>query len=73
MRDAVTAMLPWSLKGVNAVVLDAPSDANLFGPDLTHDFTLVTSRLVPGDAFIPPTDVSTKPSLLYVRTTELTP
>ena len=73
MRDAVAAMLPWSLDGVNAVVLDAPSDADLFGPELTRDFTLVTSHMVAGDAFVPPTDVATKPSILYVRTTELTP
>ncbi len=73
MRDAVTAMLPWSLVGVNAVVLDSPSEADLFGPALTRDFALVTSHVVPGDAFVPPTDVATKPSIVYVRTTELTP
>jgi hypothetical protein len=73
MRDAVAALVPWSLTGVNAVVLDAPSDAGLFGPELQRDFTLVTSHLVPGDGFVPPTDVATRPSLLYVRTSELTP
>jgi hypothetical protein len=70
-REAMAAALPWSLDGVGAVVLDAPADTALFGPTLERDFTLVTSNVVPGDSFVPPTDVETKPSLLYIRTTEL--
>jgi hypothetical protein len=38
---------------------------------LGRDFTLVSSDVVPGSDFVPPTDVATKPSLLYVRTSEL--
>lgn len=70
-RDALAAQLPWSLDGVNSVLLDAPSDAALFGPQLGRDFTLVTGDFIPGGEFRPVTDVSTAPALLYVRTTEL--
>lgn len=66
-RDALAAQLPWSLDGVDAVVLDSPEHAALFGGRLERDFTLVTTDLVPGDVFLPPTDVATKPALLYVR------
>ena len=71
-RDALAAQLPWPLDGVNAVLLDAPSDAALFGPELSRDFTLVTSSFIPTGEFRPVTDVSTAPLLLYVRTTKLT-
>ena len=70
-RDALAAQLPWPLDGVNSVLLDAPSDAALFGPQLSRDFTLVTSSFIPTGEFRPVTDVSTAPLLLYVRTTEL--
>jgi hypothetical protein len=70
-RDHLADQLPWSLDGVGAVVLDAPADAARFGPALVRDFTLVSSSVVPGDDFVPPTDVATKPSLVYVRTSEL--
>lgn len=70
-RDALAAQLPWSLDGVNSVLLDASSDTALFGPQLDRDFTLVTSSFIPEGEFRPVTDVSTAPRLLYVRTTEL--
>ena len=72
-RDSLATSLPWSLDGVDAVVLDTASDTAWFGPELARDFTLVSSSMVPGDAFVPPTDVATKPSVLYVRTSVLTP
>jgi len=70
-RDALAAQLPWSLTGVNSVLLDAPSDKALFGPELDRDFTLVSTSFVPAGVFRPVTDVATAPVLLYVRTTEL--
>ncbi len=70
-RDAMAAKLPWSLTGVNSVLLDAPADADLFGPVLSRDFTLVSTSFVPAGVFRPVTDVATTPVLLYVRTTEL--
>ncbi len=70
-RDALLDSLPWSLDGVDAVVLDAAADTTRFGPALARDFTLVSTSVVPGDALVPPTDVSTKPTLLYVRTSDL--
>lgn len=70
-RDAMAAQLPWSLVGVNSVLLDAPADSALFGPEFRRDFTLVSGSFVPAGVFRPVTDVSTAPYLLYVRTTEL--
>ncbi len=70
-RDAMVALLPWSLDGVSAVVLDNTDDAGLFGPALTRDFTLVTRALVPAEVFLPVTDLPTHPAVLYVRTTEI--
>ena len=70
-RDAMAAQLPWSLTGVNSLLLDAPSDKALFGPELDRDFTLVSTSFVPAGVFRPVTDVATAPVLLYVRTTEL--
>ena len=70
-RDAISAQLPWSLAGVDSVVLDSADGAALFGSALTRDFTLVTSSLVPGQAFYPASDVATRPALLYIRTTVL--
>ncbi len=70
-RDAMEAQLPWSLDGVDAVIVDAPDGTVLFGPELARDFTLVTSDFVPGEDFRPITDVPAVPSLLYVRTSEL--
>jgi hypothetical protein len=70
-RDALGTQLPWSLDGVDAVLLDAPADATLFGPVLQRDFTLVTDSFIPPGVFRPVTDVPTAPALLYVRTSEL--
>ncbi|MEP6650006.1 MAG: glycosyltransferase family 39 protein [Lapillicoccus sp.] len=70
-RAQLAGVLPWSLDGVSAVVLDNQSDVQLFGGALTRDFTLVTTTLVPADAFLPKTDLPTHPALLYVRTSEL--
>ena len=65
--------MPWSLAGVNAVVLDSPADAAMFGPELVRDFTRIEASASPGTDFVPVTDVPTKPTVLYVRTTELLP
>ena len=67
----LTGVLPWSLDGVSAVVLDNATDVNMFGPQLSRDFTLVTATLVPDGQFLPQTDLPTHPSMLYVRTSEL--
>ncbi len=72
-HDALAAQMPWSLAGVNAVVLDSPTDAAMFGPELVRDFTRVEVSASPGTDFVPVTDVPTKPTVLYVRTTELLP
>jgi hypothetical protein len=64
-------VLPWSLDGVSAVVLDNATDVGLFGDVLTRDFTLVTSTVVPDGVFLPETDLPTHPALLYVRTAAL--
>lgn len=72
-RDAMDAQLPWPLDGVDAVLLDAPSDANIFGTALQRDFTLVTDSFIAPGAFRPVTDVATAPSWLYIRTSELSP
>jgi len=70
--EALSGVLPWSLDGVSAVVLDNATDVGLFGDSLTRDFTLVTSTVVPDGVFLPETDLPTHPALLYVRTTALT-
>ena len=70
--EALSGVLPWSLDGVSAVVLDNATDVGLFGDALTRDFTLVTSTVVPDGVFLPVTDLPTHPALLYVRTTALT-
>ena len=70
--EALSGVLPWSLDGVSAVVLDNATDVGLFGDALTRDFTLVTSTVVPDGVFLPETDLPTHPALLYVRTTALT-
>ena len=70
-REAMTAEIPWSLTGVAAVILDKPSATDLFGPELTREFTLITSAVVPDGDFLPVTDLPTRPSLLFVRTTAL--
>jgi 4-amino-4-deoxy-L-arabinose transferase-like glycosyltransferase len=64
----LAGVVPWGLDGVSAVVLDNPSDMQLFGPALARDFTLVTSTVVPDGMFLPKTDLPTHPALLYVRT-----
>ena len=71
VATAVRAALPWSLAGVNAVVLDNPDQTVLFGDGLSRDFTLVTNNFVPDGAFAQVTDRPSRPSLLYVRTSEL--
>ncbi len=68
VREATAAALPWSLTGVDAVILDSAADADLFGAALTRDFTLLTENIVPAGDFIPVTDTPRRPSLLYVRT-----
>ena len=70
--EYLSEVLPWSLEGVSAVVLDNATDVGLFGDALTRDFTLVTSTVVPDGVFLPETDLPTHPALLYVRTTALT-
>lgn len=70
-RDAISTQLPWSLDGVDSVILDSAEGAALFGGALARDFTLVTTHVVPGQAFYPVTDVATRPALLYVRSTVL--
>ena len=70
--EYLSEVLPWSLDGVSAVVLDNATDVGLFGDALTRDFTLVTSTVVPDGVFLPVTDLPTHPALLYVRTTALT-
>jgi len=70
--EYLSGVLPWSLDGVSAVVLDNATDVGLFGDALTRDFTLVTSTVVPDGVFLPVTDLPTHPALLYVRTTALT-
>ena len=70
-RDAVASQLPWSLAGYAVVIADSPDDASRLGPELQRDFTLVTADVLPGDDFTPVTDVPAKPSLVYVRNTEL--
>ncbi len=70
-RDAMTEQLPWSLTGVDSVILDHVNEAALFGDVLARDFTLVSDRVVPGSDFVPVSDVATKPALLYVRTSVL--
>jgi hypothetical protein len=69
--ELVAGVLPWSLDGVSAVVVDNATDVGLFGEALTRDFTLVTSTVVPDGVFLPETDLPTHPALLYVRTTAL--
>jgi hypothetical protein len=69
--QALVDVVPWSLGGVSAVVLDNATDARLFGDPLMRDFTLVTRAVVPTGSFLPKTDLPTHPALLYVRTSEL--
>lgn len=70
-REALAGVLPWSLDGVSAVVLDNATDVRLFGDGLAKDFTLVSSTVVPDGVFVPETDLPTHPALLYVRTSQL--
>ena len=70
-RDALADQLPWSLDGVNTVVVDNEATSYLFGDALERDFTLVESEIVPGDDFVPVNDVPVKPRLVYVRTSEV--
>jgi hypothetical protein len=70
-RQALGAQLPWRLDAVSAVILDNESDVQLFGPELSSDFTLVSSSFVPDGVFVPVTDTPTHPALLYLRTSEL--
>jgi hypothetical protein len=67
----LAGVVPWDLDGVSAVVLDNATDVGLFGPVLARDFTLVTAQLVPDDELVPLSDLPARPSLLYVRTSEL--
>jgi 4-amino-4-deoxy-L-arabinose transferase-like glycosyltransferase len=69
--EQLAGVLPWSLDGVSAVVVDNATDVGLFGEALTRDFTLVTSTVVPDGVFLPETDLPTHPALLYVRTAAL--
>jgi 4-amino-4-deoxy-L-arabinose transferase-like glycosyltransferase len=70
-RDSLAAQLPWSLDGIDTVVADSPANAAGLGPELAEQFTLVEADLTPGDVFLPVTDFPTKPTLVYVRTSEL--
>ncbi|MEO7236906.1 MAG: glycosyltransferase family 39 protein [Lapillicoccus sp.] len=70
-RQLLSAVLPWNLDGVSAVVLDNTSDVGMFGDDLTRQFTLVTDTLVPPGVFAPLSDLPAHPTVLYVRTSEL--
>ena len=72
-RDALAAQLPWPLAGYTVVIADSADDAARLGTELQRDFTLVTTDVVPGDAFEPVTDVPAKPSLVFVRTAEPLP
>lgn len=69
--ELLRSVLPWDLDGVSAVVLDNSSDVGMFGPSLTRDFTLVTSTLLPPGVFAPLSDLPAHPTILYVRTSEL--
>jgi hypothetical protein len=51
---------------VQAVVLDGPWDAQLFGPELTRDFRLRPGPITPSPLY-PLTDVRTAPTQVYVR------
>ena len=70
--DELTDQLPWSLDGVNTVVVDNEATSYLFGDALERDFTRVESEIIPGDDFVPVNDVPVKPRLVYVRTSEVT-
>lgn len=63
--------LPWSLAGIDAVLLDGPGSEALFGAALRTDFTVVTANLVPPGVFRQVTDVGTVPRMLFVRTSAL--
>ena len=51
---------------VQAVVLDGPWDAQLFGPELRRDFRLQPALITPSPVY-PLTDVRTAPMLVYLR------
>jgi hypothetical protein len=69
--ERMAGVVPWNLDGVSAVVLDNESDVGVFGSSLTRDFTLVTAQVVPEGELVPLSDLPARPSLLYVRTSEL--
>ncbi len=69
--ELLSSTLPWSLDGVSTVILDNRSDVAMFGDALTRDFTLVTSTYVPDGVFEPLSDLPAHPTVLYVRTSEL--
>jgi len=70
-RNSLIEQLPWTLDGVNTLVVDNEATSYLFGPALDRDFTLVDEALITGEDFIPVTDVPVRPTRVYVRTTEL--
>ena len=70
-EELLGSVLPWNLDGVSAVILDNSSDVAMFGTTLTSQFTLVTTTYVPAGVFVPLSDLDAHPTLLYVRTTEL--
>ncbi len=70
--ELLSAVLPWDLDGVSAVVLDNTSDVAMFGEPLTSQFTRVTDTLLPPGVFAPLSDLPAHPTVLYVRTSELT-
>jgi hypothetical protein len=51
---------------VQAVVLDGPWDAHLFGAELSREFQRQPGVITPSRLY-PPTDVRTSPTLLYLR------
>jgi len=70
-EEILGSALPWDLDGVSSVILDNASDTAMFGEELTSRFTLVTSTFVPAGVFEPLSDVPAHPTLLYMRTSEL--
>ncbi len=71
VATALRTALPWSLAGINSVVLDNSGQTALFSTELTRDFTQVSSTFIPDGALIQVTDEPSRPTLLFVRTSEL--
>ncbi len=66
-RSSLLAQLPWSLAGIDIVVLDDATHTRYFGPDLARDFQLQAGPLFQGDDFYPVTDYPSRPELVFVR------